>query len=67
MLLADGVLDRRTGGQVTHTFVLQSWRWSPDSEWLFAWTANAGTIAWNLADGRQVRLGNLPVAGVVVR
>jgi hypothetical protein len=65
LLLADGAIDRRTSGQISHDFVLQSWRWSPDSEWLFAWTANMGTMAWNLGDGRQIRLGNIVLSGIV--
>jgi hypothetical protein len=67
LLLADGAIDRRTSGPIRHDFVLQSWRWSPDSEWLFAWTANSGTIAWNLSDGRKIPLGNFALSGLVAR
>ncbi|HUP71857.1 MAG TPA: hypothetical protein VM282_02305 [Acidimicrobiales bacterium] len=67
LLLRDGLLDRRTGTQVGHSFVLRAWRWSPDGEWLFAWTANTGTIAWRLADTLQIRLGDISVSGVVAR
>ena len=67
LLLADGAIDRRTSGPISHPFVLQSWRWSPDSEWLFAWTANSGTIAWNLSDGRKIPLGNFALSGLVAR
>jgi hypothetical protein len=67
LLLADGAIDRQTNGYINHDFVLQSWRWSPDSAWLIVWTANAGTIAWNLADRRQIRLGNIALSGLVAR
>ena len=59
LLLADGLLDRRTGAQVSHTFDLRAWRWSPDGDWLFVSTTGGATVAWNLIDGRQ-----LPVPGI---
>jgi hypothetical protein len=67
LLLRDGLLDRRTGTHLSHALVLRAWRWSPDGEWLFAWTANAGTIAWRLADTLQIRLGDIAVSGLVAR
>jgi hypothetical protein len=68
LLLADGLLDRQTGGQVAHSFEFRTWRWSPDSEWLFLVTTGSAVLAWNPADGRQItfaRLGDL--SGVVAR
>jgi len=68
LLLADGLLDRQTGGQVPHSFEFRTWRWSPDSEWLFLVTTGSGVLAWNLADGRQITFGRLgDLSGVVVR
>jgi hypothetical protein len=68
LLLSDGLLDRRTGGRTAHPFILQAWRWSPDGQWLFVWTAHYETIAWNLVDGRQINLGNTNgLSGVVSR
>jgi len=68
LLLADGVLDRRTGAQVSHTFDLRAWRWSPDGDWLFVSTTGGATVAWNLIDGRQLPLPGIgPLSGVVAR
>jgi len=64
LLLYHGVLDRRTSDQTFSSFLVEAWRWSPDGEWLFARTS-FGAIAWNLADGRQIPLGDLALAGIV--
>ncbi|MEO8694457.1 MAG: hypothetical protein ABI658_13125, partial [Acidimicrobiales bacterium] len=65
LLLTNAVLDRRASKQIGREQFLKSWLWSPDGEWLFAQTENAGTIAWNLADGRQIALGDFALSGIV--
>jgi hypothetical protein len=71
VLLSDGLLDRVTGGRVSHDFILWTWRWSSDGEWVFLWAANEDAIAWHLADARQVPLGDFDhlaaLTGVVSR
>jgi hypothetical protein len=68
LLLADGLLDRRTGAQVSHAFNLRAWLWSPDGEWLFVSTTGGATVAWNLIDRRQIPLGDIgELSGVVAR
>ena len=67
LLLTDRVLDRRTNNQINLNHFLKMWRWSPGGEWLFAQTENGGTIAWNLADGRQIQLGDFALTAIVVR
>jgi hypothetical protein len=65
LLLTGAVLDRRASNQIGRKEFFKSWLWSPDGEWLFAQTENAGTIAWNLADGREIRLGDFDLSGIV--
>ena len=65
LLLDDGVLDRRASNQISRDYFLKSWRWSPDAEWLFAETEDAGTMAWNLADGRQILLGDFKLSAIL--
>ena len=56
LLLKNGVIDRNTGVQVRHVFTIESWRWSPDSTWLFLESRNDGPLAWNVREQRFVSL-----------
>lgn len=69
LMLSNGILDLRTGGQLRHVFRVQAWRWSPDGQWVFL-SISDGTMAWNLGDQRLVALnefGTRVIAGLAER